>query len=119
VQLRGQHDRAIGLLVVLEQRDQCSPDRGGSAVQRVQHLDSPVGSAHARLQPSRLVVGRVRAAGELTVLALTGQPCLDVVFLRGRATEIACGDVHDAVGHLEVADDLFLDAHEVLVLVAW
>ncbi len=72
---------------------------------------------HARLQPPRLVVGGVRARRQLAVAVLAREPHLDVVLLGGAAAQVARGDVHHAVGQLEVRDDLLLDAHEVLVLV--
>ena len=73
-QVLGDLDAAVGALVVLQDRDQRAPDRGGRAVQRVQRLERAVGAAHARLQPPRLVVGRVRAARQLAVALLAGQP---------------------------------------------
>ena len=57
----GQLDRAVRLLVVLQDRDQRPADGGGRPVQRVERLDVAVGAADPRLQAPRLVVGAVRA----------------------------------------------------------
>ena len=60
----------------------------------------PAGGSHADLEPARLVVGRVRARGQLAVAALAGQPRLAVVLLGRRGAEIVDRDVDDAVGDL-------------------
>src|SRR5688572_33144798 len=78
----GDRDRAVRLLVVLEQRDQRARDRDRGAVQRVDELVLLAALApEARLEPARLEVGAVRGAGHLAVgatVAAPGQPRLDV-----------------------------------------
>ena len=113
----GQGDAAIGTLVVLEDRDQRPADRRGRAVQRVQHLDLARRPPDPGLPTSRAVVGVVRARGELPVPALARQPHLEVVLLGRRASQIPGRHVHDAVGNIELADDLLLDAEDELELI--
>ena len=96
-----QLDARVGLLTVLEQRDQRAADRHRGAVERVQRLCLLV-LAHADVQAPGLVVGRVRARGQLAVACLARQPRLAVVLLRGRAPEVGDGDVHDAVGQVQL-----------------
>src|SRR5690349_11164976 len=72
--------------------------------------------AEAGTEAARLVVGRVRAGGELAVAALARDPGLAVVLLRRRGAEVADGDVDDAVGDLELAEDPLLDRQQALVL---
>src|SRR5207248_5953226 len=75
-------DRPVVALPVLDDRDDRAADRHRGAVQRMDEprrrlLLGPV----AGVQPARLVVGRVRAGGELAVALLPGEPGLDVVLL--------------------------------------
>src|SRR6185437_10690124 len=119
----GQLDRAVLELPVLEQGDDRSPDGHGGPVERVRRLRAPTLShaaragAHANVQPARLVVGRVRARRQLAVALLAGQPRLAVVLLGGRVAEVVDGDVDDAVGQRELAQDLLLDREDALVLI--
>ena len=89
----------------------------------MQHLRALAARARARAaapqadaEPPRLEVGGVRARGQLAVASLAWQPRLAVVLLGGRAAELADGDVHDAVGELQLAQDLLLDRQDALVL---
>ena len=63
-----------------------------------------------------LVVGRVRAGGQLAVALLARDPGLAVVLLRRRRAEVADGDVDDAVGDLQLGEDPLLDRQQPLVL---
>src|SRR6188474_2996863 len=78
----GDRDRAIRLLVVLEERDQRARDRHRGPIQRVHELVLLAALApEARLQAARLVVGAVRGTGhlaEVAAVAAPGQPGLDV-----------------------------------------
>ena len=69
-------------------------------------------------EAARLVVGRVRGRGHLAVALLVREPRLDVVLLDRRGAEVAGGDVDDAVGEPERADDLLLDREQPVVLLA-
>lgn len=109
--------RSVRPLMILQQRDERAAHRRRRAVQRVEGLDRACAPPDARLEPPTLVVRTVRTRCELAVLVLAGKPHLDVVLLRGAAAKIAGRDVHDAVGKLEIADDLLLDADHEVVLV--
>ena len=61
-------------------------------VERVQTL-GPLLAAHPDVQAPGLVVGGVRAGGQLAVALLGGQPGLAVVLLGGRVAEVGDGDV--------------------------
>src|SRR5690349_8657648 len=74
--------------------------------------------AVAGTEAAGLVVGRVRAGGELAVAALARDPGLAVVLLRGRVAEVADGDVHHPVGDLQLGEDPLLDRQQPLVLLA-
>ena len=66
----GQGDRAVLPLAVLEQRDDRPPDGDGGAVERVRRLRAPARRRIADVQAAGLVVGRVRAGGQLAVALL-------------------------------------------------
>src|SRR5262249_15679908 len=73
---------AVRLLVLLEDRDEGATDRERRAVQRVDEARLRLGlGAVADLRAACLKVTVVRAARDLTVEALTGQPHLEVVRL--------------------------------------
>ena len=55
-----------------------------------------------------LVVGGVRARGDLAVALLGREPRLDVVLLGGGRAEVADRDVHHPVRQPEALDDLLL-----------
>src|SRR5262245_52382014 len=78
----GNDDRAVRLLVILDQRDQSARDRHRGAVQRMHELVLLAALApEARLQAARLEVGAVRGTGHLApvaVLAAPRNPGLDV-----------------------------------------
>src|SRR5258705_9930779 len=101
----GNDDRAVCLLVILEQRDQRARDRHRGPVQRVHELVLLAALApEARLQAARLEVGAVRGAGHLApvaALAAPGNPGLEVELAVGGRAQVARGDVDHAVGHLE------------------
>ena len=117
VQHLGHRDRAVLALAVLEQRDQRAPDRDRGAVERRDVARRAGPGAVADVQPARLEVGRVRRRGQLAVALLARQPRLAVVLLGGRGAEVVDGDVDDAVGDPERAEDLLLVREQPLVLV--
>src|ERR1700678_2260804 len=114
-QARRQLHASVAALAVLEHGDDRAPDRDRRAVQRVQRARALV-LARADVQTPRLVVGGVRARGQLAIALLAGNPRLAVVLLGGRVAEIADGDVDDAVRQLELLEDLLLQREDPLVL---
>src|SRR4051812_31100817 len=76
----------------------------------------PAVRAKTDLQPASLEVGRVRAGGDLAVALLAREPRLDVVLPGGRRTEIAGGNVDDAVREPDRLDELLLDREQPFVL---
>src|ERR687894_767360 len=67
------------------------------------------------LQPSRLVVGGVGSAGDLTVGVAAGHPRFEVVLAVGGPAEITRADVHDPVREAKALKDLLFDAEHLLV----
>src|SRR6476469_3556493 len=82
----GHHDRAVGLLVVLEDGDQPA-GRGQRAVEGGRHLVAVL-PLEPRVQPARLEGRAVRGGGELAVAPLGRHPGLAVVLARGGAAEV-------------------------------
>src|SRR5262245_64540496 len=75
----GDTNGAVGLLIVLEDRDQRAADGQARAVQRVTVLrPAPARRAVLQVEPARLERLAVRARGDLAVLRLPRQPDLDV-----------------------------------------
>ena len=70
----------------------------------------------ADVEPPGLVVGRVRARGQLAVAALARQPGLAVVLLGRRRAQVVDRDRHHPVGDLELLEDRLLDRQQPLVL---
>ena len=105
------------ILIRLEQRDE-EPGRHGGPVQGVHESERPAPVTEADVQPPGLIVGRVRAGGDLPVALLARDPCLDVVLLGGGRPEITGGGDHDPVGDAEAGDDVLLDGEDLLVMVA-
>lgn len=60
----------------------------------------------AHLEPAALVVGAVRARHKLLVLALEGEPCLQVVLHRRRVVQRTGHDGHNTVGNLQALVEL-------------
>ena len=93
----GDPDRAVGLLVVLEQGDDRAADRDGGAVEGVEGAVA-LGRPDPAADAAGLVVGAVRGRGQLPVGSLGGDPGLAVELAGGRAAEVAGGDVELGVG---------------------
>src|ERR1019366_3181875 len=70
-------DRAVGVLVGLEDGDQRSPDGHRGAVEGVHKLRAALG-AGAAIETPRLEVGAVRARGDFTEAGLARHPGLTV-----------------------------------------
>src|SRR3989442_1346608 len=82
----GQDHGAVGLLVVLQQRDQRPADCAERPVHRVDGT-IPVGKPNSGFRPASLEVGGVRRRGHLAVLALAREPRLKVE-LPGKYREV-------------------------------
>src|SRR5256885_4987635 len=81
----GKRHGAVVALAVLEQRDDRAADRHRRAVERVhRRRPAPALGPVAHGEATGLVVGRVRARGQLAEALLPGQPGLEVVLLRCR-----------------------------------
>src|SRR5215469_1991345 len=109
----GDRDRAALVLEVLHDRQWRAGGRAG-AVERVHELQAAV-AAVPDVQPPGLVVGGVRAGGDLPVPLLRREPGLDVVFLGGGRAKVADRDVHDPVRQAQGLGDLFLVGQQPLV----
>src|SRR5690606_17737854 len=109
-------DRAVGALVVLEQRDQRARDGDGGAVQQVQVLALLRALAlEAGVESARLVVAAVRGARDLApaaALAAARHPGLEVELADRRRAEVAGRDVEHAIGDLERLEEALLDRQQ-------
>src|SRR4051812_43692375 len=110
-------DGAVGLLVVLQDRDDPT-GRGQRAVERRNDpvLALAVRVALAHPEPAGLVRRAVRGRRQLAVAALGRHPALAVELARGRTTEVAGRHVDDPVGHLDLGQHLLLEAKQPLML---
>src|SRR5215218_6419418 len=111
----GYDDRAVGLLVGLEDGDD-PPGGGQGTVERRNRRGPAVLGAVTDVETTRLEGRAVRRRGELAVGLLRGHPRLDVVLARGARAEIAGGGVDDAIAQAERLQHLLLPAEEPLVL---
>ena len=115
----GDQNRAVGLLVVLQDGDDRAADGDGRAVERVDELRAFFAFHFvADVEPAGLVVGAVRGAGDFAILAAVaaaGHPGFQVELAIGRAAEVAGGDVEHAVGNAEAVEDLAFEVAEVVV----
>src|SRR4051812_38166208 len=103
------------VLEVLHDRQHRARRRRG-AVEGVDARGAFAAGPVADLEAVCLVVGRVRAGGDLAVALLGREPRFDVELARGRRAEVANRDVDDAVREAELADQLLLDREQALVL---
>src|SRR6185312_10114015 len=121
-QRRRNCDRAVFLLVVLDHRDQCPPDRKAGAVEGVDEAIAPclfVGALfrlETRIHPPRLELAALRAARNLAIGVLCRQPDLDVVGLARREAHIAGAQQHHAIRQIEPLEDLFGTSGHALML---
>src|SRR6266545_3538158 len=99
--------RAVGLLVVLQDRD--DPAGGGQgAVERGERLRLAAGIAVADVQPAGLERRAVRGGGDLAVALLAGDPRLAVELAGGAGAQIAGRHVDHPVRHLHLGEHLLL-----------
>src|SRR5262249_54006000 len=111
------HDAAVGLLVLLEDRDDRAADGERRPVQRVREpgLGLRLGPI-PDLRAARLEVAEVRAARNLAVAVLPGPPDPGVVTLPRAEARVAGAEQRDAVVQAEQLQDLLRVAREQLVL---
>src|SRR5579862_3785369 len=102
--LRHSH-RSVGVLVVLEDRDERASDGESRSVDRMQRLDLALVVPVSRHHPARLEALEVRAGRDLAIGVLPGKPHLDVVRLRRREARVARAEQHGAVRQLELPQD--------------
>ena len=109
----GNCDRARLVLEVLHDRQQRT--RGSArSVQSVHGLELAL-APEPDVQPAGLVVGRVRARGDLPVALLHREPGLDVVLLGRGRTKVTDRDVHDPVRQPEFLGDLLFVGQQQFV----
>src|SRR5947209_8660484 len=113
----GHRDRAVLLLIVLQDGDQGAADRDTRAVQGMQvaHMASLVAvpSGHA----TRLELTAIRARRNFPICLLPRQPDLDVVGLLRRKPHVAGTQRHHPVMQVEPAQHLLGAGEHALMLV--
>src|SRR5207249_3320972 len=83
------HDHgSVGLLKVLEDRDEAAGRGHRARVQRVREELVAADLARPRVQPTGLIVRAVAAADHLAVRILPREPALDVILLRGDRADV-------------------------------
>src|SRR5712691_3976863 len=117
LQRLGDRNRAVMALEVLDDRDHRAADREGGAVEGM-HRARALASRRpiARLHPLGLERTAIRAARDLTIGVLAGEPDLDVVGLARGEPHVAGRQEHDAVGEAEPLQHLFGALGHALVL---
>src|ERR1700722_900104 len=110
-------DRYLPALVLegLKQSDE-KAGRHRRAVQRMGRARPRVVSI-TDTESTGLVIGGVRARGDLAVAPFARHPRFDVVLLRRRGAEITRGGVDHAVSESQSTDDRLLDGEDLLVVV--
>src|SRR5437667_8789543 len=93
-------NRPVGVLAVLENRDQGAPDGEAGAVQGMHRLGLALLVAESRLHAARLERLEVGARGDLAIRLLRRQPDLDIVGLRRRKAGVPGAQRHHAVRKL-------------------
>src|SRR5260370_29377021 len=110
------HDRAIRLLIILDNGDPGASAGQPRAVQRVHEFALAALGLGAYPRAARLKCLAVRAGRNLAEFSARGQPHLDVVSL-GRGKAHVCGaQEHDAVVQPELLENDLGVAHQFLVL---
>src|SRR5690606_16835694 len=114
----GHDDAAVGLLILLEDRDHRPAHREPRTVEGMEQLGLlALGGAMADLRAPRLEVAAVRAAGNLAILLLTGKPDLEVVGLARGEAEIARAENDPPIVEPEALEHRFRVSGENLELV--
>ena len=98
----GDDDGAVGLLVVFDDRHPGAAHGQAAAVQGVQQFRlAGLAAPEAQVGAARLKGLKVRAGGDLLILARGGQPDLQVVGLGGAEPQVARAKRDDAVGQFQ------------------
>ena len=85
----GNRHRAVGIEVLLEERDDEARQSDARAVQRVDELRLAVGILEAAVEAARLIVGEAAARADFKPLLFARSPKLEVVALRCREAHVA------------------------------
>ena len=119
----GNIDAAVGVQVVLEERDEHTRGSDDGVVERVGEIELAVLAADADLQTARLRVAEIRAGADLKVLLLARAPRFDIAALNleiGKITRAALKLTHRDLQRAEqlhaVAPHLFVPVHALLGL---
>ena len=117
----GNDDAAVGLQVVLEERDEHTRRGDAGVVERVGEIILAVLALDADVQAAGLRIAEVRAGADLKVLLLARAPGLDVTGLdlqvgkvAGAALELAHRDIQAAEELDGVAPELLVPVHALL-----
>src|SRR5438552_657801 len=113
----GNHDTAVALLIVLQNRNDRAAERQARAVERVYEACPFLRGAIADVRAPRLEIEEVRARRDLAICLLPGQPNLEVVRFRAGEPEVAGRQRHAPVGKIERLENRFGVARQALVLV--
>ena len=115
---RFRHDhRAVGLLIVFQDRDQGPADGDGGAVERVDEGGPFFAGAIANAQPPGLIVGAIRGAGDFAIFARFAparHPGFEIELAIGRPAQIAGGRVDDAIGNAQAVEDSAFQVAEIV-----
>ena len=113
----GTTDGAVGLLVVLENREPGAANGEAAAVECVHEFGLLfAGGLEADVGAASLEGFEVGAGGDFAIELLAGEPDFEVEGLGGREAHVAGAEQDAAVGKLEGFEDLFGVAGELLVL---
>ena len=117
----GDDDAAVGLEVILKERDEHTRRGDAGVVERVGEVILAVLALDADVQAACLRVAEVRAGADLKILLLARAPRLDVAGLdlqvgevAGAALELAHRNVHAAEELNGVAPELLVPVHALL-----
>src|ERR1035438_3379766 len=113
---RNEH-AAIGLLIVLDDRNPRPSDCQPAAIERVHQLRFLAAfRAITDVRASRLKIREVRARGNLAEETLSRQPYFDVIGLRRRKTQVGGAERHRAIVQAEFLQYGLGIARQLLVL---
>src|SRR6185437_6406679 len=108
---------AVGLLVVLENRDPGAPDGQAAAVDGVRQTALALAAgAEPNVGPPRLKIREVAAGADLAIRLLAWKPDLEIIGLGRTETEVAGAKAHDPVRQLERLQDGLGVTGELLVI---